>query len=146
MPSILQSIRSPTGSIFSLFRSDFHLYVQGHRRPCADDLWGTVDNFVILSMSGMWFTQTGWQPQKKQRPGQVFNVGTGVSTRIDELWKMICALSDFRIDPLFELVRQGDIRESVSDIGNIQRMLGFRPETNLRQGLQTTLAWYRTEK
>jgi nucleoside-diphosphate-sugar epimerase len=39
--------------------------------------------------------------------------------------------------------RAGDIRESVSDSGAIERLLGFKPRVELRQGLLDTLAWYR---
>ena len=75
--------------------------------------------------------------------GQVFNVGTGAFIRIVDLWKLIGELSGVTIDPLFGQPRAGDIRESVSDIGRIQRLLGFRPRVALRQGLIDTLAWYR---
>ena len=75
--------------------------------------------------------------------GQVFNVGTGAFIRIVDLWKLIGELSGVTIDPLFDQPRAGDIRESVSDIGRIQRLLGFRPRIALRQGLIDTLAWYR---
>jgi UDP-glucose 4-epimerase len=78
--------------------------------------------------------------------GRVFNVGTGTSIRIRELWALIGELSGFRADPLFRSPRAGDIRDSVSDIREIEEALGFSPRVDLRQGLIGTLAWYRTAR
>jgi UDP-glucose 4-epimerase len=78
--------------------------------------------------------------------GRVFNVGTGTSIRIRELWALIGELSGFKADPLFRSPRAGDIRDSVSDIREIEEALGFSPRVDLRQGLIGTLAWYRTAR
>jgi len=75
--------------------------------------------------------------------GGVFNVGTGSSIRIHALWSLIGELSDVQIEPVFGPPRDGDIRESVSDIHKIGGVLGFSPQVELRQGLIDTLAWYR---
>lgn len=75
--------------------------------------------------------------------GQVFNVGTGVSIRIAELWSLIGDLAGAKIDPIFGPSRAGDIRHSVSDINRIGKSLGFDPRVALRQGLIDTWSWYR---
>lgn len=75
--------------------------------------------------------------------GRVFNVGTGAFILIRELWKLIGELSNVKIDPIFGAPRAGDIRASVSDIGEMERLVGFSPQVKLRQGLVDTLAWYR---
>ena len=74
--------------------------------------------------------------------GRVFNVGTGAFIRIRDLWTLIGELANVKIDPIFGPPRAGDIRDSVSDIGEIKRSLGFTPRVVLRQGLMDTLAWY----
>lgn len=75
--------------------------------------------------------------------GRVFNVGTGAFIRIRDLWTLIGELSNVKIDPVFGPPRAGDVRESVSDIGQIGKALGFSPQVALRQGLIDTLAWVR---
>jgi nucleoside-diphosphate-sugar epimerase len=75
--------------------------------------------------------------------GRVFNVGTGSSIRILNLWKLIGELSDVDIDPGFAPARSGDIHESLADISEIEKTLGYHPQMRLRQGLIDTLAWYR---
>ncbi len=77
--------------------------------------------------------------------GRVFNVGTGCFIRIVDLWKLIGELSDVEINPVFAPARTGDIQESVADIGEIEKILGYHPRMRLRQGLIDTLAWYRSQ-
>ncbi len=74
--------------------------------------------------------------------GRVFNVGTGSSIRIADLWRLIGEISGVALDPVCAPPRAGDIRDSVSDIGAIGSALGFSPQVQLRQGLIDTLAWY----
>ncbi|MDP2216038.1 MAG: NAD-dependent epimerase/dehydratase family protein [Methanolobus sp.] len=70
----------------------------------------------------------------EQPEGVVFNVGTGISTRIDELARMVLdafgsdAGIEFR-DPV-----QGDIKDSYSDISRAQKA-GYSPKVDLRSGL-----------
>ncbi|HET7746901.1 MAG TPA: SDR family oxidoreductase [Vicinamibacteria bacterium] len=40
--------------------------------------------------------------------------------------------------------RPGDIRHSQADISAARRLLGYRPRTDLRQGLRRTVEWYRS--
>jgi nucleoside-diphosphate-sugar epimerase len=78
--------------------------------------------------------------------GRVFNVGTGKSICIRDLWGLIGELSGFGATPAFGAPRAGDIRESVSDIHKIEDQLGFSPQVDLRRGLIDTLAWYRSAR
>ncbi|MEW6672376.1 MAG: SDR family oxidoreductase [Thermodesulfobacteriota bacterium] len=78
--------------------------------------------------------------------GQVFNIGTGRSIRINQLWNVIQELSGIEIEPIFEPIRPGEILESVADIGRARSELGFNPAHSLEAGLQITLEWYRQQK
>jgi UDP-glucose 4-epimerase len=66
--------------------------------------------------------------------GEVFNVGTGISTRIDELAGMV--LDAFGLDAGIEFRDpvQGDIRDSYSDISRAKQA-GYSPKVDLRKGL-----------
>lgn len=82
---------------------------------------------------------------RAEAAGRVFNVGRGESIRIRELWNLVGEIAGIDLPPAFGPPRPGDIRESVSDIGAIRRELAFAPEVGLRQGLEKTLAWVRSE-
>ena len=83
-----------------------------------------------------------------ERPvaGQIINVGSGTATSVSEVARLLseissAALRTKRIEP-----RPGDIRDSRADITKAAEKLGFAPRTSLRDGLERTLAWYRTRR
>ena len=75
--------------------------------------------------------------------GGVFNIGTGRFIRIGQLWDRIRSLDGLDLLPTFAPDRQGDIRESVADIGCARAQLGYAPGIDIDQGLARTFDWYR---
>lgn len=67
--------------------------------------------------------------------GECYNVGSGVSASVLDVWKHIEALAGSRLAPLFAPSRAGDIRHSCANIGKIQRVLGYQPRVDWREGL-----------
>jgi UDP-glucose 4-epimerase len=72
----------------------------------------------------------------------VFNIGTGHSVRIVDLYRRMGSLCGVSGPPRFEPAREGDILYSCSSTARAWRELGFRPTIRLDEGLQRTLAWY----
>ena len=46
------------------------------------------------------------------------------------------------LDPTFEAVRPGDVRDSQADISLAANRLGYRAEVDLREGIRRSVAWY----
>lgn len=67
--------------------------------------------------------------------GKVFNVGTGIATRIDELAKMIIELYEKEIEIEYTSAREGDIKESYADISKA-KSIGYAPKVRLDEGLK----------
>ena len=69
--------------------------------------------------------------------GEAFNVGTGHSVTINELAETIRDLTDS--DSEIEHVdnRAGDVRHSRADISKATRLLDYKPEIGLEEGLRT---------
>jgi nucleoside-diphosphate-sugar epimerase len=76
--------------------------------------------------------------------GEIFNIGTGRYVCINELWEMICKLTENSIEPKYEPDRSGDIRESVANIDHARKDLGFEPEYSFEKGLKETFEYYLT--
>jgi UDP-glucose 4-epimerase len=68
--------------------------------------------------------------------GECFNVGTGTSISILELWNYLAHLAKSDLRPQFAAARAGDIRSSCADITKIQSTLHFGPQTNWQEGLR----------
>lgn len=75
-------------------------------------------------------------------PGQVFNVGTGVTISIKDLWYNISGLNSYEVDPEYATARAGDIIHSLARIQKATERMGFQPTVSLNDGLSQTFSWY----
>jgi UDP-glucose 4-epimerase len=74
--------------------------------------------------------------------GEVFNVGTGKETSINELADKILALSDSQVKPVYIDRRDIDnIRRRVLNIEKIRRAINWVPKITLTAGLKKTYLW-----
>jgi UDP-glucose 4-epimerase len=78
--------------------------------------------------------------------GEVFNIGCGAQTSLNQLIHMLTVLLDRPVKPVYESARKGDVRHSVADIGKSSKMLGYSPAVSLEAGLQRVLDWYRNNQ
>ena len=74
------------------------------------------------------------------------NLGTGVETSIRELAETIAELTGFSGEIRWDTsMPNGQPRRSL-DASKAEALFGFRAETPLREGLEQTVAWYRTSQ
>jgi UDP-glucose 4-epimerase len=71
--------------------------------------------------------------------GEVFNIGSGTPTKIIELAKTMLDIAGLDLEIKHEAPRVGDIRNSYADITKAKELLNFKPETSLREGLESLL-------
>ncbi len=71
-----------------------------------------------------------------------FNVGTGVETSINTLADIIASHFSADGDRRHLPERRGEIRRSCALIDRIGKVLGYRPDTGLGDGIEKTLKWY----
>jgi UDP-glucose 4-epimerase len=76
--------------------------------------------------------------------GQRFNVGTGIETSDRQLHSAVAAAVGGPDDPEFAPPRLGDLKRSCLDIGLAQRVLGWRPEVQLDDGIRRTVEYFRS--
>ena len=70
--------------------------------------------------------------------GQAYNVGTGTGTSINALFHTLMEVTGQDLTPRRGPRRPGDARHSYLDCQKIERDLGWRPEVDLREGLEKT--------
>jgi UDP-glucose 4-epimerase len=76
--------------------------------------------------------------------GEVFNVGTGVETRVNDLAGLLARIVGVEVAPQHSDRRDVDnIRRRVVNIEKARRALRWVPEVTLEEGLRRTVAWQR---
>ena len=68
--------------------------------------------------------------------GQVFNLGTGKPTTIQDLAQTVLELSGSKSQIKNVKPRKGDIKHSYADISKAKDLLGFKPKVSLKKGLK----------
>lgn len=80
---------------------------------------------------------------------QVYNVAFAGRTTLNELFVLLRDLvaevqpDAARAGPIYRDFRPGDVRHSLADISKARELLGYEPARSVRDGLASTMAWYR---
>jgi nucleoside-diphosphate-sugar epimerase len=75
--------------------------------------------------------------------GEVFNVACGQASTLNELVTWLNDALGTALAPIHEAPRQADIRHSYASIRRAEDLLGYRPQTDVRDGLRQTVAWFK---
>jgi UDP-N-acetylglucosamine 4-epimerase len=79
---------------------------------------------------------------------QVYNVAHGERTSLNQLFNYIREFAGefdrtiLNMEPAYGPERAGDIPHSLASIKKAERMLGYSPEYNIREGLVKAVEWY----
>jgi UDP-glucuronate 4-epimerase len=76
-------------------------------------------------------------------PFEVFNLGNSHPVNLTELVAKLEHVSGHRAVINKQSCQPGDVSLTWADIGKANRLLGYRPVTQLEQGLEAFVAWYR---
>ena len=76
--------------------------------------------------------------------GEMMNVATGGRISLNELLRTLCELLGVQTQAVFKEARAGDVRDSQADISRAKALTGYVPSVGLREGLERTLAWFRS--
>ncbi len=74
--------------------------------------------------------------------GRVFNIGTGHSHTLNEVYAGIGEILGFKEAPIYGPPRAGDIQHSLASIERARKELGYEPKADFYDGLKKTVDWY----
>ena len=75
--------------------------------------------------------------------GEVFNIGCGQSTSVNEVVGHIRQISNSQGEISYGPSRTGDVPRSMADISKAREKLGYKPQVLLREGLERVALWFR---
>ena len=76
--------------------------------------------------------------------GEVINVATGGRVSLNHLFRTVRDLVGAKVEPIYAPPRAGDVKDSQADITKAKTLLGYAPIVSFEEGLDKTVAWYRT--
>ena len=132
-----QDPSSPYSGVISLFSTAL---LEGRQPTIYGDGGQTRDfTYVANVVDGVLRACTA-----KEASGEVINVATGGRISLNHLFRTVRDFVGAKVEPIYEAPRAGDVKDSQADIAKAERLLGYRPLVSFEQGLEKTVAWYRT--
>ncbi|MES2985732.1 MAG: NAD-dependent epimerase/dehydratase family protein [Patescibacteria group bacterium] len=108
------------------------LIIYGDGKQVRDFVY--VDDVVEANILAM---------EYKNSEFEIFNIGSGIETTIQQLAETIIQLTESTSQITFKDARDGDIVYSGADVTKAKQILGFEAKTSLLEGLKQTITWYR---
>jgi UDP-glucose 4-epimerase len=84
------------------------------------------------------------QAPSGQVSGKVFNLATGMRVTLNQAVEMLRHSTGFAGAVQYAPERGGDVKHSLADISRARESLGYKPQVEFRDGLERTVAWYKT--
>ena len=75
--------------------------------------------------------------------GKIVNIGTGLETSVNHLYRLIAEITGFTGEPDHGLLPSGELRRIALDISSAPSALAWKPWTHLEDGLKETVAYLR---
>lgn len=77
--------------------------------------------------------------------GRIINIGVGNSTSVNELFRLLKELTDYKQEARYQPKRSGELERSRLNVGLSKAILGWQAATSLKEGLKKTLRWQTEE-
>jgi nucleoside-diphosphate-sugar epimerase len=97
---------------------------------------GDVVNAIIMSAKS----------NKDRDALNVFNIGTGIPIRINDLALRMIKIFGFKLHPIYRKPERGDIKESYADLTKSKKILKFNTRKDFDEGLREVIRSYAFRK
>ena len=135
-----QSLSNPYTGILSIFstrilnKNNLDIYEDGEET--RDFVY--IEDAVDATILGI---------EKEEANGNIFNVGSGVSTRVLDVANTLKRLYNSEINiTVSGKFRLGDIRHNFADLSKLKDILGFTPKYNFERGITEFVNWVKTQE
>lgn len=82
---------------------------------------------------------------EKAALNEVYNIACGEQTSLNELFTGLKEEADSDLTPVYGPERTGDVKHSLADIAKAKKLLGYKIQIPVKEGLQKTFQWYKEQ-
>jgi nucleoside-diphosphate-sugar epimerase len=75
--------------------------------------------------------------------GQAVNIACGNAVTVNKIIEMINEIVGNNVKPIYADARIGDVKHSLADITQAEKLLGYKPLVPFKDGLAIAIEWYR---
>lgn len=122
--------------ILSMINND-HVFINGDGETSRDFCY--IENVIKINI----LAATAEESSKDN----VYNAAVGERTTLNQLFELIKQTlnelgCNYSSSPTFKEFRQGDVRHSLANINKSNKMLGYIPSHNIKDGIENSIPWY----
>jgi UDP-glucose 4-epimerase len=77
--------------------------------------------------------------------GGTFHISTGIPVTVNDIFRKIALLTEYKLEPRFGPSRKGDVYRIALDNTRAQEQLGWRPQITIEEGLRLTVDYFREQ-
>ena len=74
---------------------------------------------------------------------QILNIGSGVGTSVNVIYEVLAELTEFERRPVHGPAKKGEVSKIFLNSDRARRILSWQPELSLREGLASTVEYFR---
>ncbi len=132
-----QSPKGAYAAVIPLFmeaiKTDTPATINGDGEQTRDFTY--VENAVQANVKGFF--------AKEEAGNQVYNIACNERISVNYLWKVLNESAQKSIEANYGPSRVGDVRDSLADISKAERLLDYKPEFSVREGLKSTWDYFK---
>ncbi len=76
---------------------------------------------------------------------ETFHISTGIPVTVNDLFRKLALLTEYRLEPRFGPARKGDVYRIALDNTRAKELLGWEPRIKLEEGLRLTVEYFQEQ-
>lgn len=127
-----QSPKGAYAAVIPLFmeaiKNDLQATINGDGEQTRDFTF--VENAVQANIKGFF--------APKKAANQLYNIACGERISVNYLWEHLNNAASKNVKAIYGPTRQGDVRDSLADISKAEKLMGYKPQFSVMEGLKMT--------
>lgn len=84
--------------------------------------------------------------KSKNQGGEMFLLSTNTETSVNDTLKIICEITDKKVEPKYEEKNPGDLRRMMISYDKAKTQLNYSPKISLKDGIKRFIDWYKNSE